>query len=66
MSKKVFALISAITTAVTTAAIAWVTYYEPANATVINSAIGIIAGAITQVCNLFVKDTAKETVQESE
>lgn len=54
MSKKTFALISGITTAVTTAAIAWVTYYEPTNATAINTAIGIIAGAITQVCNLFV------------
>lgn len=55
MSKKTFALINTMVTVVATGAIAWVTYYEPANATVINSAIGIAAGAISQICNLFVK-----------
>ena len=50
-----FELISGIVTAVTTGAIAWVTYNEPDNATTINSAIGIAAGAITQICILFVK-----------
>ena len=55
MSKKLFALISGIVTAATTAAIAYVTYAEPANATAINSAISIAAGAIVQICNLFIK-----------
>ena len=55
MSKKMFALISGIVTAATTAAIAYVTYAEPANTTTINSAITIAAGAITQICNLFIK-----------
>lgn len=55
MSKKMFALINTMVTVVATGAIAWVTYYEPANATVINSAIGIAAGAVSQICNLFVK-----------
>ena len=55
MSKKMFALISGIVTAATIAAIAYVTYAEPANATAINSAIAIAAGAITQICNLFIK-----------
>ena len=55
MSKKTFALINTMVTVVATGAIAWVTYYEPANATVINSAIGIAAGAISQICNLFVQ-----------
>ena len=50
-----FALISGLVTAATTAAVAYVTYTEPANATVINSAISIGAGAIVQICNLFVK-----------
>lgn len=55
MSKKMFALINTLVTAVATGAIAWVTYYEPANATAINAAIGIAAGAVSQICNLFVK-----------
>lgn len=55
MSKKTFALINTMVTVVATGAIAWVTYYEPSNATVINSAIGIAAGAVSQICNLFVK-----------
>ena len=55
MSKKMFALINTMVTVVATGAIAWVTYYEPANATVINSAIGIAAGAVSQISNLFVK-----------
>ena len=50
-----FALVNTMVTVVATGAIAWVTYYEPVNATVINSAIGIAAGAISQICNLFVK-----------
>ena len=50
-----FALINTMTTVVATGAIAWVTYYEPAHATEINAAIGIAAGAVSQICNLFVK-----------
>ena len=63
MSKKMFALINTMVTVVATGAIAWVTYYEPTNATAINTAIGIGAGALTQIFNLFVKpepETKKE------
>ncbi len=64
MSKKMFALISGLVTAVTTAAVAYVTYEEPANATQINSAISIAAGAIVQICNLFVKPAAEKKEAE--
>lgn len=60
MSKKLFELINGITTAVATAAVAWVTYNEPVNATAINSAIGIAAGAVTGICILFVKNEKPE------
>lgn len=59
MSKKLFALISGIVTAVSTAAIAYVTYTESSYATEINSAISIGAGAIMQICNLFIKPEQK-------
>lgn len=55
MSKKMFTLINSLLTVVSTGAIAFVTYYEPANATAINTAIGVAAGAISTICNLFVK-----------
>lgn len=61
MSKKLFTLISTLVTAAATAGIAYVTYTEPEGATAINSAISIGAGAIVQICNLFVKpDPEKE------
>lgn len=50
-----FTLINSLLTAVSTGAIAFVTYYEPANATAINTAIGVATGAISTICNLFVK-----------
>lgn len=59
MSTKKFELINSITTSLATAAIAWVTYYEPANATAINTAIGIAAGAVSGICVLFVKKENK-------
>lgn len=64
MSKKMFALISGLVTAVSTAALAYVTYEEFANATEINSAISIAAGAIVQICNLFVKPAAEKKEAE--
>jgi hypothetical protein len=63
MSKKMFTLINSLLTAVSTGAIAFVTYYEPANATAINTAIGVATGAISTICNLFVK-TEPETKKE--
>ena len=55
MSKKTFALITGLVTAVQTAAVAYVTYATPAQMTAINSAIVIAGGAIIEICNLFVK-----------
>ena len=59
MSTKKFELINSTTTSLATAAIAFVTYYEPAYATAINTAIGIAAGAVSGICALFVKKENK-------
>ena len=56
MSKKVFALITGVVGAAQTAAVAIVTYTEPAYATAINSSIVIAGAAIIEICNLFVKE----------
>lgn len=57
MSKKIFNLITGIVGALQTVGVAFVTYYEPAYATAINSAIVIAGTAIIEICNLFVKES---------
>lgn len=59
MSKKAFNFITGIIGAVQTAGVAFVTYYEPAYATAINSSIVIAGTAIIEICNLFVKEESK-------
>ena len=56
MSKKTFTLVSSLIGAVEAAAVAIITYVEPAYATAINSAIVIAGTAAIEICNLFVKE----------
>lgn len=56
MNKRLFTLISAITTAVAGAALALVTYFDPTYAEAINSSIGIFEGAVIGILSNFVKD----------
>lgn len=60
MNKKVYALIGGLTTAVAGAAIALVTYFEPAAASAINAAIEVAAGAVMTICGLFASGTDKK------
>ena len=57
MSKKVFNLVTGIVGALQTIGVAFVTYYEPAYATTINSAIVIAGTAIVEICNLFTTES---------
>lgn len=56
MSKKLYALIGGLTTAVSGAAVAVVTYCAPENVGAINSAIGVAEGAVITICGLFVEN----------
>lgn len=56
MNKKTFTLVSALTTAAATAAIALVTYFNPAWAEAINASITIAEGAIIGICANFVTE----------
>lgn len=55
MSKKLFTLCSSVVGAVATITSAFVTYYQPENATAIVAAIGIASTAIIEIMNLFTK-----------
>lgn len=55
MSKKIYALISAIVGGCATIAIAIVTFCAPAYATAIVAAIGVGATAVNEILQLFVK-----------
>lgn len=55
MSKKTYALVSTLTTAVATAAIGLVTYFNPGYAEAINASITIAEGAVIAICANFVK-----------
>lgn len=54
MSKKLAVLIDALVTTVSGGAIALVSYFEPSNMTIVNSAIEVGSGAIITIINLFV------------
>jgi multisubunit Na+/H+ antiporter MnhB subunit len=54
MSKKLAVLIDALVTAVSGGAIALVSYFEPSNMAIVNSAIEVGSGAIITIINLFV------------
>lgn len=58
MSKKVYALTTAIIGGVSTIAVGLVTFFNPAYAAAINSGIGIAATAALEICAGFV-DTTK-------
>lgn len=55
MSKKTFTLVSTLLGAVQAASVGLVTYFSPEHSTAINSAIIVVANAIIQACNYFVK-----------
>ena len=55
MSKKTFNFITAIVGGLETIAVGCVTYFEPANATAINSAIVVVGTAVIEVCTKFIK-----------
>lgn len=54
MSKKLAVLIDALVTTFSGAAIALVSYFEPSNMAIVNSAIEVGSGAIITIVNLFV------------
>lgn len=56
MTKKVYNLVVACVGAAATIASAVVTYVAPAGTTAIVASIGIVATAIIEVCNQFVKE----------
>lgn len=56
MSKKMYRIISGIVAAIATLATAIVTAINPPMAPAIVSAIGIVAGAVNEILNLFVVD----------
>lgn len=57
MSKKMYRIISGIVAAIATLATAIVTAINPPMAPAIVSAIGIAAGAVNEILNLFVVDS---------
>lgn len=62
MKKSTFRIISGITTIVATAAVTIVTVLVPQNSAVISGIVVAVAGAIDEVCTLFIKEveTSKE------
>ena len=56
MSKKFYALLSTITTAVSAVAIGIVTYFTPAHMAAINASIPVLEGAIITIAGNFVKE----------
>ena len=55
MTKKTFALVSALVGALETAAVAVVTYLDVNNAAIINSSIVVACSAAITICTKFVK-----------
>lgn len=56
MTKKLYTLVSTVVGSVATIGAAFVTYYQPANATAIVASIGIAATAINDILLQFVKE----------
>lgn len=59
MSKEKFMWLSGIVGGIETIAVATVTYFDPAYAMEINSAITLVGGTILTICAKFVKDEKK-------
>lgn len=60
MSKKLYALITGITSAVCAGAIVVVTYIAPAHSAAINGSISIVEGAVASICALFMKPSEED------
>ena len=60
MNKKLYGLISTLVTCAGTAAVALVTYFQPANFGAIIGAIGIAVPAINDILLLFVNEEGKK------
>lgn len=56
MSKKTYALVATLTSAVSAAAVGLVTFFEPEYAAAINASIPIAEGAVIAICGNFVKE----------
>lgn len=56
MSKRTYALVATLTSAIAAAACGLVTFFNPAYAGAINASIPIAEGAIIAICGNFVKD----------
>lgn len=56
MSKRTYALVATLTSAIAAAACGLVTFFNPAYAGAINASIPITEGAIIAICGNFVKD----------
>ena len=60
MNKKVFQIISAVTTALATAGVAVVNILAVPNAALISGIIVAVSGCIDEACTLFIKNENKE------
>lgn len=58
MNKKLSVLISTIVGALSTIGIGFVTYFEPSNATIINSSIALMSSTVITIIEAFSKNAA--------
>lgn len=56
MSKRTYALIATLTSAIAASAAGLVTYFSPSCAAAVNASIPVAEGAIIAICGNFVKD----------
>lgn len=56
MSKRTYALVATLTSAIAAAAAGLVAYFDPACATAVNASIPVAEGAIIAICGNFVND----------
>lgn len=66
MSKKLSVLISTIVGALSTVGIGFVTYFEPENATIINSSIALASSTIITILEAFSKNNITKKEKEDE
>lgn len=57
MSKKVFRIISGVTTAVAAAGVAIANIVAPGNGAVASGIIVVVAGCVDEICTLFIKES---------
>ncbi len=60
MSKKTYALITGLTSAICAAGVVLVTYFQPPYASAINGVLSIVEGAVAGSCALFLDQPTEE------